>query len=139
MPFNRAAALRCLHVLGKQKGFDHQGLHDLAATFFKKDPKSVSLGKLTNTQLGTFIAHLKATTKGAPILVPNGASKPQLWKIQQYEKQLGWNQEPERLAAFLYRQCKKDRLLDLTGDDARKVIDGLKNLAARAVSTSTND
>ena len=53
MPFNRNAAMRKVHILGKQRGYDHDDLRDLAGALFtiKGAP---SLKSLTDAQLAQF-------------------------------------------------------------------------------------
>lgn len=135
MPYNRTGAMRALHFTGKNLGLDHNGLRDVAASIFRIPSGKVSLGKLSDNQLAQLLGHLKGETPGAPIAMPNAASDRQIWKIHQLEAELGWRDEPQRLAGFIARQCRgKNNLRDLTVRDAQLVIDGLKNLLAHSTT-----
>lgn len=153
MPFKRADAIKALHAEGRTKGFDHDALKDICAslTNIPRDkitlaftPKDKGKIALTNPQLATCVASLKGTATGAPMQIMNKASVRQLWYIKQQALKLGWiesekisnHNPPERLAGFLERQAKKRSLSDLTPQDAQKVIDGLKNLIQRGISSS---
>lgn len=138
MPFNRTAAMRAVHALGKKHGYSHDDLRDLAASQFSISRDKVSLGKLTDSQLGAFCAALKGDKQSGPVRVVNKATSRQLWKINQLATLIGMQSNPARLEGFLQRQAKKSRLEDLTKFDAIKVIDGLKNLAERC-NTEGND
>jgi len=152
MPYNRAAAIKAIHVEGKKKGFDHDALKDIASSLTLIDRDKITMaikpapGKiaLTDPQLAAVLASLKGARTGTPIQVKNRASVRQLWLIKEQALQLGWIETtkiseitpPERLAGFLQRQCKKTSLRDLTIRDAQKVIDGLKTLIQRSISNS---
>jgi hypothetical protein len=160
MPYNRAGAMRALHLTGKQLGIDHDGLRDIARSIFHLSAATASLSKLTDHQLSMLLSHLKRENHAhqgrsnhkdpsektredqnlAVISIPNGATDRQIWKIGQLERQLAWHNEPHRLAGFIARQCHgKNSLRDLTVTDAAKVIDGLKNLSQRATAPTTNE
>lgn len=139
MPFNRHAAMRAVHALGAKHGYSHDDLRDLAASYFGIDRDTVSLGKLTDTQLGDLCATLKGDQRGPQPTAPNKATKRQLWKINQLAAQLGMTSDPRRLAGFCERQVKKRNISDLTKKDAVKVIDGLKNIVERGSDTHTHN
>src|SRR5690349_5378155 len=132
MPFNRAGAMRAIHALGTKHGYSHDDLRDIAASHFGIPRDKVSLGKLTDSQLGHLCATLKGDQRGPqPVADYNKATDKQLWKINQLAAALGMNSDPNRLAGFCERQCKKRNLSDLSRYDAIKVIDGLKNMVER--------
>ena len=58
----------------------------------------------------------------------NGPSDKQLKYIRDMEKQLGWNNEPERLRGFVKKLYKVDALEWLSTAQASKVIEALKNM-----------
>jgi hypothetical protein len=129
--FNRHGTMRALHAEGKKHGYDHEALHELAASLFRMSRDKVSIAKLTNSQLATMLIQLKGNAPGAPMQMPSKLTSRQAWKIHQQAAQLGWT-DPARLAGFLERQtghtCKVE---DLTPSEAPKVIDGLKALITR--------
>lgn len=129
MPFNRPAAMRALHALGAKHGYSHDDLRDMAASQFGIARDKVSIGKLTDSQLGTLCAVLKGGS--GPAKVDNKASSRQVWKINQLATLLGMHTDPKRLSGFIHRQVKKHELSELTKYDAVKVIDGLKNIHER--------
>lgn len=129
MTFNRQGAMRALHSLGNKNGYSHDDLRDIAASHFGIKRDKVSLGKLTDSQLGTLCASLKGTQgkPAGPAPIKNNATTRQIWKINTQVKALGWDTNPDRLRGFIARQCKGKTDLDsLTKYDAIKVIDGLK-------------
>ena len=130
MPFNRPAAMRALHALGRQHGYTVDDLRDMAASHFGIPRDKVSLRKLTDGQLGTLCATLKGDNKG-PQPVSNKATTRQIWKINQLATLLGMRDGDGRLSGFIHRQVKKQRLDELTKRDAVKVIDGLKTIHDR--------
>ncbi|MED1851850.1 DUF1018 domain-containing protein [Brevibacillus borstelensis] len=56
------------------------------------------------------------------------ASKQMLWKIRQLEQQLGWNDNPKRLQAFMRKYAGVDRLEWLTQQKAWKLVESLKKM-----------
>lgn len=137
MPFNRTAAMRAVHALGNKHGYSHDDLRDMAASQFGIARDKVSLGKLTDPQLGALCAILKGGKPSGPVPVDNSATTRQVWKINQLAKEIGMHNNQARLEGFLQRQVKKSRIEDLTKKDAVKVIDGLKNLAEHCNTTGS--
>lgn len=58
----------------------------------------------------------------------NRASKGQLYKIRQLEKQLGWDANPKRLQAFIKKYAHVERIDWLTSAQAWRLIESLKNV-----------
>ncbi|WP_248928181.1 regulatory protein GemA [Paenibacillus hamazuiensis] len=58
-------------------------------------------------------------------------SKAQRWKIAELEKELGWSDEPQHLKNFIKKYYKVDHIDWLTQPKASKLIESLKNMAAR--------
>lgn len=148
--FNRAGAIQALHAVARKKGWDHEQLRDICASQTGIPLNKLTLAfnptpgrrALTNDQLCAILDALNGTPKGAPIQVHNAASVRQLWKIKNLAyalrmiptEKISHAAPPERLAGFIFRQCKKNTLADLTPKDAQKVIDGLKNLIQRGTT-----
>lgn len=61
----------------------------------------------------------------------NRATEKQVWKIRQLEKQLKWDDNSKRLAAFLKKYYGVERPEWLTKGQAWKVIESLKKVASR--------
>ena len=56
------------------------------------------------------------------------ASDKQLWLIRRLASELGWNDNPERLAGFLRKYTGCDDIMWLTARSASAVIEGLKRI-----------
>ena len=127
MSYNRHAALRKIHILGKQRGLDHEELTAICASLYQVK----SMSDLSDYQLSHFIEHLLGAASG-PAPIKNAASKQQLWLIGQLEQQLGWHTNRLRLEGFIARQAHgKRRTSDLTIWEASRVIEGLKQVLER--------
>lgn len=59
------------------------------------------------------------------------ATKKQAWKIRQLEQELGWQDEPKRLTAFLKKYYRVEQPEWLTRAQAWKAIESLKKLVAK--------
>lgn len=59
---------------------------------------------------------------------PNMATKRQMWKIEQLEKDLGWDNNPKRLRNFVKKYYHVDKLEWLKFSQASNLIDSLKNV-----------
>lgn len=59
---------------------------------------------------------------------PNRATKKQLWKIRQLEKELGWDKNPARLEGFIKKYYHAEELAWLKFGQASNLIDSLKNI-----------
>lgn len=63
----------------------------------------------------------------------NRATKRQIWKIRQYEQELGWADRPQRLQSFLHKYYRTERPEWLTRGQAWKAIESLKKLKEKTV------
>jgi hypothetical protein len=59
------------------------------------------------------------------------ATEEQIWKIRRLEKVLGWDDNPHRLEGFVRKYYKVEKLEWLKFNDAVKLIESLKKMAAR--------
>ena len=113
--------LKRIWAIGREKGIDADQLREMANTISGKP----SLSGLTKNQANSLLDWLK---KG---INPDRASSRQLWKISEFEKELGWVENPSRMNGFISKYAHVDRREWLTKGQAKNVIDGLKNLLAR--------
>lgn len=118
-----AAQLRKIWAMAKQFDVDE----DLLRTIVNRLVGSERLSTLTKRQAGRVIEELEQRLNGRPGM----ASKKQVWKIRQLERELGWDQNPKRLRAFLKKYYKSDRPEWLTSRAAWRVIESLKKLKER--------
>lgn len=58
-------------------------------------------------------------------------TEPQLYRIRAYERLLGWDENPLRLAAFIDKMCHAAAVQWLTPAQAGKIIEALKNMLER--------
>jgi hypothetical protein len=121
--------MKALHAVAARLGHDHEALRDLARLRFHV----VSIASLSDAQLCEFVEQLRARAgqrvSHSVSVVKFAASKRQVWKILQLEKQLGWDSDPSRLAGFIARQASGKRYLKtLTIAQASIVIEGLKKM-----------
>lgn len=56
------------------------------------------------------------------------ASEGQIYKVRQIEKQLGWDENPKRLQAFIKKYAKVERIDWLTSAQAWRLIESLKKV-----------
>jgi hypothetical protein len=77
-------------------------------------------------------AELEACIKQLAGGTPAGApSEPQLWKIRQLEKWLGWSDNSARLAGLLRKLFKLDHPAALSRQQSWRAIEALMQIAAR--------
>lgn len=115
--------------LGKALGLSPEDTKAMAYGLIGKD----SLKKFTQREINdvcyTMMQHkdkqLDATKN------PSRASNQQLYRIRELEKLLGWAEEPERLQAFLRKRFKVVAVEWLSGEQASKVIEALKQMHRR--------
>lgn len=63
--------------------------------------------------------------------VPGRASRKQIWKIKDLARELGWEDNPRRLAGFLRKWYGVEQAQWLSSRDAWKAIESLKNILER--------
>jgi len=81
-------------------------------------------------------ACIKALAKGGPAGTP---SEPQLWKIRQLEKWLGWADNSARLAGLLRKLFKLDHPAALSRQQSWRAIEALMQIAARNAGKSKTE
>ncbi len=127
--------IKLIWVLAKQLGVDGQALHELIHGAYGKTSLK-SLDKIeAKTIIDRFIlAGGKVKKKSAPRrnLPPNVVemvTRKQLRFIETLEKELGWQDNPERLRGFVKRTIKAETVR--TKKEGIKVIQGLKSMVER--------
>ncbi len=95
------------------------------------------ISELTKREAALVIDDLEnRANRSRSIVLPGGrkvalATKKQLWKIRELEKELGWADNPKRLQGFCHKYAGVDNPQWLTRAQAWRVIEGLKALAGR--------
>jgi Protein of unknown function (DUF1018). len=110
--------LRQIWGIAKNNSMEADQLRGMAEQISGKP----SLSGLSKSQANDLIDWLKKGTN------PNRISTRQLWKISEFEKELGWADNPQRMEGFISKYGHVDRREWLTRNQAIAVIDGLKNL-----------
>jgi hypothetical protein len=122
----RNAQIRNIWGLAKELNLDKDNLYAIIEGLTGKD----SIKQLTTRERNTVImdlGHMKDGHKRKGQL----ASDQQIWKIHELEKQLGWEGEPARLHGYLKKRFGVENIRWITGQQAWKVIEGLKKMAER--------
>lgn len=117
------AQMRKIWAMAKQFDLDE----DLLRTVVKRLTNQERISQLTKQQARKVIEELEQRANGRPGM----ASQKQIWKIRQLEKDLGWDQNPARLRAFLKKYYRVDRPEWLTGRAAWRAIESLKKIKER--------
>lgn len=112
-----------IHASAKENGIDNVLLHDMV---HKMTGKS-STKDLTKFEAMNLIDRIVGK-KPTPRTAPNRASESQLQKIKALECDLGWDDNPKRLKAFMKKYAKTEELHWLTYSQAQKLIESLKNV-----------
>ncbi|GBF34122.1 hypothetical protein DCCM_3234 [Desulfocucumis palustris] len=120
-----APQIKKLYITAKQLGMDDEDLHGLVYNM----TRSEHISKMTKTQAGRIIDYL--SDKLNRNYREEAASKQQLYKIHQLAAQLGWSDNPNRLAGFIKKTAGVEREQWLTAAGAYKVIEGLKKILQR--------
>jgi hypothetical protein len=117
--------IRKLFAMAKQLGMDDVDLRGIVKNVTGSDHVST----ITKAQAGQLIDYLTDRARGD--YRPAAASRQQLYMIRKLAAELGWNDNPNRLAGFIKRQTGVDheRWLDAAG--AWRVIEGLKKILNR--------
>ena len=121
--------MRKIWAVAHEKGLDEDMVRAIAQDVSGRP----SVSGLTKEQAVRVIDRLegKASQRKKPLRDPNMMTEKQEWKIRQLEKELGWQENPKRLAAFIKKYGRVEKLEWLTKYKARNVIDGLKALLER--------
>jgi len=118
--------MRKLYATAREKGIDNDLLHAMVKSRYKKD----SIRDLTIKQAANLIDSIE-TERTVPL--PTGrqlplATKKQIYKIRELEKELGWTDNPARLRGFLRKYAGTEQVDWLTKEQAWRVIEGLKSI-----------
>lgn len=127
-----APQLRKIWATAKEMGLDE----DLLRAKVKALTGSESISKLTVAQANLVIDSMAGKK---PDRSSNWASKEQLWKINTLAAELGWVDNPKRVAGFVRKYAKVDNLKWLTRAQAWRIIEGLKKLIERAESQAAEN
>ena len=134
--------LKLLWVLARQLGMTDELLHAgvLWATG-KESIRELSVWEAKAVIDGLIDdgARVKKKRKSRRLLAPNIVelvTGEQLRFIEYLEKQLGWQDNPERLKGFIKRTVKKENVR--TKQEGIKVIQGLKSMLARKPRKEVN-
>lgn len=101
---------------------------DVYAILYRETKKD-SMRNCSNNELNKVIKvliALKGQTNSANMITDE-----QYYHIKRLEKQLGWDDNPKRLEAFLKKYYKVDKLKWLSMGDASKLIESLKSMIKR--------
>lgn len=117
--------IRKLFAMSKQLGMDEVDLRGIVFNM----TGSEHISTITKAQANRLIDYLQDKQRGD--YRPAAASRQQLYLIRKLAAELGWNDNPKRLAGFIQRQAgvEHERWLDAGG--AWKVIEGLKKMLQR--------
>lgn len=129
-----AAQRKKIYATARELGLDNDLLHALVQGITGKE----HISDLTKRQAGLIIDEIerRANRSGRSTVLPTGsmvvlATKKQLWKIRELEKELGWEDNPKRLRGFCKKYAGVDNPRWLTKAQAWKIIEGLKVLLSR--------
>lgn len=124
------AQMRRIWAMAREQHMDKDMLHDLVANVTGSNSIS-SLSKKQGVKVIEALSRIGQSGHDRP----DRASKEQIWKIRQYEKELGWDDNPKRLEGFIKRYGSVDKPEWLTPAKAWRVIEALKKMAARTVDS----
>ena len=122
-----APQIKVIWTLGKKLGLAQE---DIRAILFRETGKD-SMKECTGKELDYVVLALRNLQKSES-QPSNRATKKQVWKIHEIEKELGWQDNPKRLQAFLNKYYKIDQPAWLTSAQAWKAIESLKKVATKA-------
>lgn len=129
------AQKRKIFATARELGLDNDLLH--AVVVNRTGKKHISdLNKHQAIMIIDELEHRAGRSTRCVVLPDNRqvvlATKEQLWKMRQLEKQLGWDANPKRLRGFCRKYAGKVENIEwLTKAQAWRVIEGLKALLAR--------
>jgi hypothetical protein len=119
--------LKKIWALAKQTGLDEDNVRAIAAIV----TGSSKLSTLSKSEALLIIDSINVQTGNAKPRVRGRITKAQRWKIEELEKALGWADDPQHLRRFIKKYYKVDHIDWLTQQKASKLIESLKNIAAR--------
>jgi len=115
--------IKTIWGLAKGIGLDKDSLYDIIEAITGKR----SMTQCTGTELNKVVSRL-GHYKDDHSDDPDKASKEQIWKIRQLEKELGWSDNPARLRGFMKKFAKVERIEWLKKWQAHKLIESLKKM-----------
>ena len=127
--------VKLIWVLARQLGMDNADLHDVVAGATGKDSittLSIKEGADVIDSLiraGGIVKRKRRSPRDLPPNVVELLSPKQAKFIKYLEKNLGWQDKPERLKGFIKRIIKREVVR--TKQEAIKVIEGLKSMEKR--------
>lgn len=107
-------------------GMEREDLYSVLQRETGKD----SMRQCTSKELERVLLSLQSI-KGFDNFRGNRATKRQLWKIEQLEKQLGWQDDPRRMQGFLKKFYSVEHMEWLTSAQAWRLIESLKKLVEK--------
>ncbi|SHJ59843.1 regulatory protein GemA [Desulfofundulus thermosubterraneus] len=120
-----APQLRKLFCLARELGMDHEDLRGLAYNMAGVD----GLSQLTRRDAMRLIDYL--VDRSRKDYRPTAASRQQIYLIEKLAAELGWNDNPRRLAGFVRRTAGVAHMRWLDAAGAYRVIEGLKKMVER--------
>ena len=127
--------IKLIWVLARQLGMTSDDLHEMIAGATGKDSiKSLSTSEGARVidslvRAGARVKRKRQPRRDLPPNIVELLTPKQASFIRYLEKELGWQDNPERLKGFIKRSIKKEVVR--TKQEAIKVIEGLKNMAER--------
>lgn len=116
-----------IHAAAKENGIDNVLLHDIIQEITgKKSSKELTKYEAMNVidkLVGKTVR--KEQAKGR-------ASEKQLNKIKTLEHELGWDDNPKRLLAFIKKYARTEQLHWLTEHQASNIIESLKKVLEKS-------
>lgn len=129
--------IKLVWVLARQIGIDEEELHRLILDAFGETSlKSLSSNQAKELidkliQSGGRVKKKRRRPKDLPANVVELVTRDQMRLVRALEKELGWNDNPDRLKGFTRRIIKADAVR--TKEEGIKVIQGLKGMLKRSV------
>lgn len=121
-----AYTLATLFGLGKEIGLMPDDAKEMAYSLVGKD----SLKKFTQKEINAVCFEMMARKDGQKHR-PGHTTGQQLYRIREYERLLGWDSNPLRLAAFVEKTYHVASVLWLTTAQASKLMNILERMLTR--------
>ncbi len=129
--------LKLLWMLARQLGMDNDSLHALVFKLAGKDSiKTLSISEAAKIidnliETGAKVKRKRKSRRDLPANVVELVTVEQKRFIKYLEKQLGWQNDPERLKGFLRKIIKREGVR--TKQEGIKIIQGLKSMTNRKI------
>lgn len=118
--------IKTIWGLAKNIGLEKDNLYDIIEAITGKR----SMTKCTGTELNKVVLRL-GRYKDSQGSDSNKASKEQIWKIRELEKELGWSDNPARLQGFMKKFSGVEHKEWLKKWQANNLIEALKKMVER--------